>query len=62
MGVGLGAFGFHDVFVRRDESGRPTLVVGGAAAELARERGIASWHVSLSHSDGTAIAFVVAAG
>lgn len=61
MGVGLGAFGFHDVFIRRESTGRPSLVVEGVAARLANERGIEHWHVSLSHTDGTAIAFVVAA-
>jgi len=61
LGCGLGAYGFHDVAVRRDEdSGEPTLVVRGKAATLAGERGITRWHLSLSHSDAVAVAFVVA--
>ncbi len=35
LGVGLGAFGFHDVWVEREPSGRPTLRVEGRAAALA---------------------------
>ena len=60
MGVGLGAFGFHDVWVERAESGEPSLVVTGAAAVLARERGITRWHLSLTHTAIVAIAYVVA--
>ncbi len=62
MGLGLGAFGFHDVSVRRAESGQPSLVVGGQAARLAEERGITDWFLSLTHTDSVAIAVVVASG
>ena len=60
MGVGLGAFDFHDVWVDRLDSGRPVLQVSGRADALARERGIGSWHLSLTHTDDLAIAYVVA--
>jgi holo-[acyl-carrier protein] synthase len=60
MGLGLGAFGFHDVFVVRASSGAPSLVVRDRAAELAAERGITRWHLSLTHTDLVAIAFVTA--
>ena len=61
LGCGLGAYGFHDVAVTRDDdSGEPTLVVRGKAAALAGQRGITRWHLSLSHSDAVAVAFVVA--
>jgi holo-[acyl-carrier protein] synthase len=60
MGVGLGAFGFHEVWVERAASGAPALVVTGAAAALAAERGITAWHLSLTHTAHTAIAVVVA--
>ncbi len=62
LGVGLGAFGFHDVEVVRAESGAPSLALRGAAAELAAARGVRAWPVSLSHTPATAIAVVVAAG
>ena len=61
MGLGLGAFEFHDVSVHRAESGQPMLTVTGRAAELASTRGIGEWHLSLTHTDSMAIAYVVAA-
>ena len=60
MGLGLGAFGFHEVWVDHRESGDPHLNVTGRAAQLADERGIESWHLSITHSDQVAIAYVVA--
>ncbi|MBI4883497.1 MAG: holo-ACP synthase [Actinobacteria bacterium] len=60
MGLGLGAFGFHEVSVARAESGEPSLVVAGRALELAMERGVSNWSLSLTHTDVIAIAYVVA--
>ena len=60
LGVGLGAFGFHDVEVLRLDSGAPELRVTGAAAVLAAERGVTGWQISLSHSVTTAGAVVSA--
>jgi holo-[acyl-carrier protein] synthase len=60
LGVGLGAFGFHDVWVERAPSGKPSLVFAGRAAELASEAGVVAWHLSLTHSDLTAAAYVIA--
>ena len=60
MGVGLGAFGFHDVEVLRDEGGRPSLRVVGAAELLAVERGVGRWQISLTHTATSAGAVVVA--
>ena len=60
LGVGLGAFGFHDAWVERAESGAPSIVVTGAAAELAAAAGVTRWHLSLSHVESVAIAYVVA--
>ena len=52
--------GFRDVEVSRMPSGDTELHVTGAAAERARELGITRWHVSLTHTETTATAFVVA--
>jgi holo-[acyl-carrier protein] synthase len=60
LGVGLGAFDFHDVSVVSESSGRPSLLVRGRAAELARQQGVSSWHVSISHTDDVAVAVVAA--
>lgn len=56
MGLGLGAFGFQEVWVTRADSGEPSLVVTGRAAELAAERGITSWGLSLTHTATVAMA------
>ncbi|WP_433176303.1 holo-ACP synthase [Actinoallomurus sp. CA-150999] len=59
----LGAPGdllWHDAEVRRAENGRPTLHVKGTIAEAARRLGITTWHVSLSHDGGVAVAVVMA--
>jgi holo-[acyl-carrier protein] synthase len=60
LGVGLGAFGFHDVWVARAESGQPSLEVTGPALVLAEAAGVTRWHLSLTHTDLVAIAYVVA--
>ena len=60
LGLGLGAFGFHEVWVERAESGEPSLAVTGRALELARSAGVGRWHLSLTHSASTAGAYVIA--
>lgn len=60
LGVGLGAFGFHDVWVRRAESGVPSLEIHGPALALADAAGVTRWHLSLTHTDLLAIAYVLA--
>lgn len=58
LGVGLGAFELHDVSIRTRETGAPELVVVGRAAEIAHAQGVKVWHVSLSHTQDTAVAVV----
>ena len=53
---------WHHCEVVTDSIGKPSLQITGTVAEVARARGIASWHLSLSHDGGHAIAFVVAEG
>jgi len=60
LGVGLGAFDWHDVEVTRADNGAPSLGVTGRAAELARTAGVTSWKVTLSHTDAVAEAIAVA--
>lgn len=62
LGVGLGAFDLHDVWIRNETTGQPVLEVEGAAQALAREAGITRWSVSLTHTDTVAIAYVIASG
>jgi holo-[acyl-carrier protein] synthase len=50
---------WHDCQVLRATSGRPELHVRGTVAAAAHALGITSWHVSLSHDGGMAVAQVV---
>ena len=60
LGVGLGAFRFHDVEVVKARSGEPSLSLSGRAVALASARGITEWKVSITHSDLIALAVVIA--
>jgi len=60
LGVGLGAFAFHDVEVRTAPGGAPSLALSGAAAALAAELGVRDLKVSLTHTGALAGAVVAA--
>ena len=62
LGVGIGAAGWRDMEVVRSSVGAPSLSITGRAASLAAERGVARWHLSLSHTETVAVASVVAEG
>jgi holo-[acyl-carrier protein] synthase len=57
-----GGLDWHDAEVVVAESGRPTLRVTGSVAAAAERAGVTSWHLSLSHDAGAAVAVVVAEG
>jgi holo-[acyl-carrier protein] synthase len=59
FGVGAGATPWRSIEVAADESGAPHVVLHGPAAALAREMGVASLHLSLTHTRTAAVAFVV---
>jgi holo-[acyl-carrier protein] synthase len=50
---------WHDVEVRRAATGRPILELRGTAIALAQKFGADTWHVSISHDAGVAVAMVV---
>jgi holo-[acyl-carrier protein] synthase len=60
----LGAPGLSwlDAEVVSADSGRPSLLLHGTAAEVAAAQGVTHWHGSLSHDAGMATAFVVGEG
>ncbi|MBK5287064.1 MAG: holo-ACP synthase [Acidimicrobiia bacterium] len=62
LGVGLGGIDLHDVEVASLASGRPELVVRGRAADLAADRAVTGWHLSLTHTESMAMAVVIAVG
>ena len=51
-----------EIEVRRAESGRPLLLLSGAAAEAAARQGVVGHHLSLTHAGGMAAAVVVLEG
>jgi len=62
LGCGIGDVGWKEIEVVGDEHKAPQLVLHGAAEEMAREQGLHTWSLSLSHTHEHAIAFVVASG
>lgn len=62
MSVGLWKFALRDVEVVRLPSGQPVVRLHRRAAELAAERGVGTWHLTLTHSESTALAVAVALG
>ncbi|MBV8462436.1 MAG: holo-ACP synthase [Acidimicrobiales bacterium] len=62
LGVGMGAVGLRDVEVVGGGDEAPSLSLHGRAAALASRSGVRRWHLSLTHTERTAIAFVVAEG
>lgn len=59
---GSGSMTFHDMVVVKDEQGKPSFDLSGAAAEMASNKGIDCVHLSISHDANAAVAFVVAEG
>ncbi|MER7816596.1 holo-ACP synthase [Streptomyces sp. NPDC096153] len=51
-----------DCEVYVEDSGRPRRRGTGTGGAAARERGVRSWHISLSHDAGVASAMVIAEG
>lgn len=60
LGVGIGACSLREIEVVSRPSGAPELVLHAAAANLAKERGVTRWHISLTHTASLAQATVVA--
>ena len=60
LGAGLSqGLRWHDVEVRREESGAVSLTLHGKARELAGKKNVTGCKVSLSHSRSNAIAIVI---
>jgi len=62
LGCGIGVVAWREIEVRRGHARQPELVLYGAASQLSQELGLTNWSISLSHSQSTAVAFVVALG
>lgn len=63
IGTGIrGGVDFADIEVETDPLGRPSIRLHGGAVRAAKKRGIARFHLSLTHEGELAVAFVVAEG
>lgn len=62
LGRGIGEIGWRDIEVTSDDLKAPSLALSGEAQRLAREQGLETWSISLSHERQFAIAFAVALG
>lgn len=62
LGCGIGDVSWLDIEIRSDEKKAPYLILHGEAERLAKQLGLLNWSVSLSHTEGQAIAFVAATG
>ena len=63
LGTGWGqGVSWSEVDVLRDAHGQPSLHVTGVVKDKAEAMGIMDWFVSISHTDGQAMASVIASG
>jgi holo-[acyl-carrier protein] synthase len=62
LGVGLGACALYDIEVVNEKSGAPRVVLQASAARLAAEKGVTTWHLSLTHTSALAQATALALG
>lgn len=53
------AIGFKDIEIISNDHGRPIVYLSGKAFEISRRIGISTFHISLSHCEKYAVAFVI---
>jgi holo-[acyl-carrier protein] synthase len=53
---------WHELEVVNDGGGAPSFRLSGNAAAAAAARGVRTLHLSITHADDSAVAFVVAEG
>lgn len=62
LGTGFRSFGMRDIEIIPNSLGKPEVYLYGNAEELAKELGIETIHVTISHCKTYATAFAVAEG
>jgi holo-[acyl-carrier protein] synthase len=60
LGTGIGVVAWQEIEILRGPDREPVLCLHGAASRLAGELELATWSISLSHTQSHAIAMVVA--
>lgn len=56
---GARGVGWHEVQVKRAPSGKPSLELTGNALTMAHAFGADTWHVTITHDAGVAVAIVI---
>ena len=62
LGTGIGDISWKDIEVLGDDQNAPILTLHGLAGQKAKELGLETWSVSISHSQSHSVAVVVALG
>lgn len=62
LGSGIGDVSWQEIEILGDEQKAPKLILHGRAQNRAKELGLTTWSVSISHSQSHSVAFVVAIG
>ncbi len=62
LGTGLRGIAWREMEILPDARGKPIVYLCGKALKRAQDLGLDSFAISLSHSDDSAVAFVVATG
>lgn len=62
LGSGIGDVSWQEIEILGDEQKAPKLILHGKAESRAKELGLTTWSVSISHSQSHSVAFVVAIG
>jgi holo-[acyl-carrier protein] synthase len=62
LGTGIGEVTWKEIEILGDEQHAPTLTLYGMADQKAKELGLRTWSVSISHSMSHAVAVAVAVG
>jgi len=62
LGTGLVGIAWTEMEVLADSRGKPLVTLYSRALARAQELGLDEWAISLSHSDDSALSFVVASG
>ncbi len=60
LGTGMAGAAFGEIEIRHHDGGQPFVALHGATGERARQRGIANWQLSITHSRTTAGAVAIA--
>jgi holo-[acyl-carrier protein] synthase len=62
LGTGIGTVSWQEIEIGRGEQGEPLLHLSGRALEVARQLGLDTWSISITHNRTTAAAVAVAIG